>query len=1228
MALSPNSQLFRDARNELDAIEAEAGSITSNDVLKIVNDFNLDLDEFKNANKLFVELKQKGMDEPNLIAKINRGVTGAFGSALTGVSSLTDSALKASLEKDTYNQLQESMDAIGSYIPEPVRNAFQATLDPYHGEGATGMVSEIGSDIGSYFVAGAPITKVAQLGIKSKAISPYLAKTISNLGVKSRRAIQGGGLGVQAAIGTTIVEDPRQNAVDYIYALIQQDEEALKKLEEYERNPDSAELNDYFSALLKNISLEGSLGLVGGAALTPILDTISKINKSKTNNKIKTSVLEIGKKLPTKKFQQYFSSRRGTDDATLAAMIKKENAGNAALKKANGLALDLKNALETDLKSVMNNSPNFPEMVVTPALAGDKQALKILQQTSPKVFNIVKEMRNNIDTLSKKLTNYTGTKSPVTATINKNLGTYLTRSYEMFDNPEYKKLLQKRVDNRRYGKQEAVDDKILERAAEFIANQKGINVSDPAVQTTLDEIVKQSSDSNDFLDFIEKLANKETYKNSGKFLLPRKLTEKDIPIRNLLGEIKDPEISYIKTYEKLYKSLAENEFLEDMSITLNNKFNDEVANLMSSDSTLSKADAVLRVKNSMVDMSGYGQEKLGYAFGKYTLSKNKIKNPLQNVYADKQYANFLNKGLQEESKSQILNALAGVQGATQKAKTVYNVGTHIKNITGNMTMLAANGILPTGKTVTNALDTTAASLFKNKNNKQLGEKLAEYDELGITNSGLGIGEMRQNLKDLSKLGASKWLASRTDKTKATKFLADAAKKGDRFLSNIYQAEDDFFKIVHYEHTLDYLKRAYPLEAQRPISNKRLKQIAAQRTRDLMPNYNLVPTAIKKLRFLPIGDFVSFPAEMIRVTKNLGKYTLQDLGSSNKEIYNQGVKRLAGTTLVATIPSQLSYLSRINNNISKEEHDSLEMLGPEYEVNTDKIYLSNIKKDEKTGHKVIDYINIGMYDPYGYIKQTARNMHDIISLGLSPEEQDFELNKTATALFDQTVGPFLGPSMFTEAMSELISGRKYGNETPIGSLQKGITDVGINLFDPSYIKFFQNRKKYEQSGMTDYYSSIPEINTKIFPGLFGLKTSRLDLTNNARYNLNPYLTNLNKADATFRRSLNNPNLDSSEKIFDEFKNLQRTRIGDFKNIKSVIELYKSLGYDLEDIAQDLDKFKSTKLSSKTINELSAADNNMFIPYIPKTSRMDIRNQTPIPYDSMVRLYEQLYGKDLE
>ena len=44
----------------------------------------------------------------------------------------------------------------------------------------------------------------------------------------------------------------------------------------------------------------------------------------------------------------------------------------------------------------------------------------------------------------------------------------------------------------------------------------------------------------------------------------------------------------------------------------------------------------------------------------------------------------------------------------------------------------------------------------------------------------------------------------------------------------------------------------------------------------MPNYAYVGSAVKTARILPIGNYMSFPAEMIRTTTNIAEQGIREL----------------------------------------------------------------------------------------------------------------------------------------------------------------------------------------------------------------------------------------------------------------------------------------------------------------------------------------------------------------
>jgi hypothetical protein len=1213
MALSSQSKTFVDAKKELENKIVETGSADATDVSNIANKYGITVEDFKQANSELKKMQEAGFDttsgEYSIADAPGKFVGEGVGFLVEGVGRLGETFLP----DPALNAISKAADAVGEYIPDSVKKAAQATLDPYHGEGLMADIQEGSAQIAATLL---PVGKITQLGKAAASTgmgSNILARTYARLGAKGKMLAKGGAYGAAFATADTLISDPRKSLVDIINASVFEDPQAIKALEKLSENPDDPTATDYLNSFIENLALEGTvggLGYLGGSLVKRVADSYKANKFAKT----KQFITKLGEKT-----KQNFSSRMGTEDVTLADLIKRDTAAETAIIKADGYAKDLEKSIKDNLSNVIEQNPNYPSEVIDKALKGDMVSMERLIADSPEVAGIVTSMRKEITDLSTKFRDKAA-KGKLYATIDNNLGVYMNRSYDIFDNPKYMKEIQKRVAAR--GQGENVADDVVNNAAQYIARQKRVAIDDPIVQDTLEKLVK-TQDKDAFADFIESISAKNKLKSSSKPLMNKKNI--DVSIRDLWGEVKDPTKNFVKTYEKLSLLNSENDFLEGLADRLTIKFNNKVADIKAANPSLSDIEATKLAQEGLQDVGKAAGDRLSQVMGRKVLAANQISNPLQGIYATESYAKAIKNGLDlnfnvpDGLAGMAIKGYLGAKAGTQALKTVYNPSTHGRNVMGNVAMLIANGIAPDKKSIGTAMKATGSKLL-GKNNRELAKEYARYTELGITNSGIGLSTVRANLNNVLK-DPDKWL----DKT--------IAGKGIKKTADLYQAEDDFFKIIHFEKTKKYLSETYP-----SADVKQIEEMAAQRTRDMMPNYRLVPKAIKAMRMAPVGDFISFPAEMIRTTTNLAKYTVKDLSDSavtkfyrtdpsgqfvnSSPLFKAAALRLGGMTAIGAGIGSIAEATRNIYGISKEEDEAANFIGAPYNINQERIYLGPINID-KNGHKGVDYINMGPLDPYSYIKSAATITHDMLLSG--EKMSDYQMDKLKAGLFEQTLSPFVAPSMITEAFVDLTTG--YDRPTTDSNVKDGLSKL-VNVLDPGVIRFFNKRADYEKSGMTKNLSTIVEGDVDL-PAFLGLRRQRADFTAGVPFNLNSALGKIKYADKRYNKFIQNPNVDDPEEIMSEFKEIQKGRLEGFQDLKGMLELYKQLGYDTSDILKDYTVGeRKRKMNSEEVRYVESAQQNKFIPTLPRETLGTYLNKTPIPMNEMIDLYKKLDGSEID
>ena len=1261
--LSYKSDTFQTARKDLDelnkAFKQAGNKLGAEDIKSFLAEKNISVDEFRNANQEFVKAGKQVRPEGFRLGRIVAGAVGEAGRDIKDFAS-------AVAPKTT----EAIGSAVSEAIPDKAEKNITAFFDPYMGEGLGADVDRGIADIASYFLPGGAVAKGITKGSKlltiGKGIGPKAAK-LRKVGRMGKYAVAGT---VAETIGSSDIQDENliTSLTNTAYEL------GFDKmggvLEKLAANPDDTKAQQYFDAFINNALLAGILP--AASVLTKPLTrqkAIEKIVKRKKKAEKKTLQVDstptglfglkgvLGGGRVGRYINKGFSPDRGTDTFTLEKILMRERAGKKALEEIEGLTADLKRAVG---RSGVNKSV-VEDNIQKVLELGDEQALLFLRGNAPKVAEIVSKMTDNIRFMRKKISKKVDNEDLKAIYDPDKKKVYLNRSYRIYDDPNFSRDIKD------------VPPHVRADVENYLRKQ--LEIPEDEIEGAIKNLLARGKKGETDLKFADIFGGKTNW-GSGSSKTYRKrteLAEKSPEIRALWGEVKDPYKNYARTYEKLAQIESESSFINDMA-----KYFRE-SGLGVTKEQLLKKGIIDNIDDYSVE--DIGKESLGRVFGRTAVedrlvpvinkktgkaeivkTKPQILNPLKNLYVNPEYKKFIQEGTDILAPtSSLMKNWMRYKVTSQTAKTVYNPSTHGRNVLGNAILMVANGMNPIGAGKNSFK--AAYKKLTGRTNEELGKRIGRYQELDIVDSGVNQETLRKAAGDVFNYESDKVI----DKLGRA---ATGKGKGNplKFTQNLYQVEDDFFKIMHFENTIEDLKKVFPKGTSIDIIEKE----AARRTRELMPNYGLVGKKLKELRYLPLGDFIAFPAEMVRVSYNLGKRTLKDitgqtadeLGIRDKKarerLKNIGYRRLAGITMAGTAGEQIMGYTANRLGLTKDEIQAAENLGPSYERGSPKIFLSGVNKD-KNNHYGIDYINMGPIDPFNYLKAPAllvgRELANIANTGKLKTGVDININNLYSSpdfrgAFTQALGPFLGPSMATEAIIDALTlseedGMPFSRK--VGKISEGLLQSIIPGGYTLYEKGAKYRKSKElrqnmfnsQTGekglgaVTDFDYTIPEVEMEGFLGAarwFGIRGQRLDMTAGMRRQIFPLTRGMDQMPDT-SAFMNNPNAPRAGEERDrEYKKAylqdQKRRLDYFKRLKRVTDAYDTLGLDYEDILSGLSKDFLKNINSKdTIKKMDYASRNEFLPsFIPKGLIPFAEEYTGgrLPYGDVGTLYEKLFN----
>ena len=477
------------------------------------------------------------------------------------------------------------------------------------------------------------------------------------------------------------------------------------------------------------------------------------------------------------------------------------------------------------------------------------------------------------------------------------------------------------------------------------------------------------------------------------------------------------------------------------------------------------------------------------------------------------------------------NMLLFPKATSQIAKTVLSPITHARNLISAGAFSAANGVLPLIPARPGDYAIFAKSLKEalgplvGKNKLQAKQFYDELLELGVVNSNVRLGDLSGLLQDL-QIGKG-ILTDRGFGRALNPF-----KKFYKKMENLYVAEDDIWKMVNFASERAKLQRAFKgktNEFKNPFTGaaETLNQRAARIVRNTVPNYDYVGSFVRGLRGLPFGNFVSFPAEIIRTGGNIIKQGIDEMIdpttgkiSIKSPTFSIGLSRILNSSMVfAGVPYGLYEGMKALHNVTEDEMNALRKIVPDWSKNS---VLLPMGRDKNNKLKYIDFSHANAYDTLIRPLQTVRNA--VISGEEDAEKITVSLTKGLLQAMAEVTQPFVSESIFFEAANDIISrgGRTrtgkiiYDRDADsVGDIVRKVALHTIQTQAPGSVAALERILRATADGERDILKQFDKYGNEYFlrdelPGIAGFRVVTADTNRALPYIVTAYRKTIDRA----------------------------------------------------------------------------------------------------------------------
>jgi len=598
-------------------------------------------------------------------------------------------------------------------------------------------------------------------------------------------------------------------------------------------------------------------------------------------------------------------------------------------------------------------------------------------------------MRDEIDQLSRMSLRSGLYSGELAVVVSENMGTYLTRQYRAHNEEGYSETVKQAVREHVLDEEGNITD--LEIDPDDVPGSLGV---DPQVWNRavghMRETFPGLSDGRvlgelfDFLDTEEGPAFAEGGGKLGSVGQSIYERRKDIPtpLRDLLGQYKDPRENYLNSVVKMVRGVSNQRFLNRV----------KKAGL---------GEWLIPQNEGPVVKNGVEYTE------KLAADDSRVMSPLNGLYTTPEIKQaFEEFGQNSDRRSALFRHTMKAVGLVKSNLTIGSVKTQVRNYMSAYLFGLSQGhwldIGEYGAAWRQAHAQTWSRIRENQSDAQR-EMTQKLLRLGVLDESPRAGEMREMWED-----AGLMLEKPMDghENLAAKYGKAIPRKAQEF----YKAGDNVHKIVGFLVEKARYEEAYPDKPESEID-----KIAAERIRNGFPTYSLVPEAVKKLRRNPLlSAFPSFYAEIIRNRYNTLRFIKEDL--KDPRTRSIGIKRAAGEISKAAMWTGIAKIGMTLAGVGEGEDEQFRRFLPSWEKFSYLFFLPSEGDKQQ-------FVDLGFLNP-------EANFHEAVYTTLAGEEAGVE--NSAWAAGYKFAEPFVSKEILSQATLEAVNNQSLETGNPIAN----------------------------------------------------------------------------------------------------------------------------------------------------------------------------------------------------